>query len=710
MMPTQHPLRLFLFENGSLLSLTAQSGERTSCWQTSLVLEPSANCLTTIAPNEALPLEESFRRNTEQQPRTTPHTTPPCQFHHRVSRYCSNALLPPLRQVLTFRNTYHTHPILLKHQPTQTYLGACNLSTVSTNTMSRATPIQSVHWPDQFSIDWCHVHGNDGAVQICSMDGNAHLVLAPHRQLFQLHYPAAVVEPLPSSVSSQAEQPGGAADTTQAEGVAHGGIVQLVWTRQCPQELAKVLLVALETAARLIRTMSGEYMLLVEEEEEEEEEEEGKRRSESAARELEAVSVVTELLPTSTRVETRLSWDTAMVELGGIERIASESTLLCMSSDRLPLQRRVTVEWTPSATYWLREEEAETEEAEEGGSIVVVGCLLHATNTFLSCETKKKKKKTSSTAPWIHIYRAKDLGTHVTLSASTHVPDAEEARVIRHMLHCVSHCRLVTKNNNNNNSQKAREVAREAGKTKKKINSTGSTATIKETCTTPNVGTFTMYEDGRLRGVFTDRTLLRIDSDWMQCEVIRKDGIRVALLCANVASQIDAPYVRTLLEFGQWSNMTPLERNTHMQQEQDYTSRVVGEADRIRRFLYLENLENLERRQHEEQHATQATEKNEPQQCESDNPFLVPPVRTVLQQPILSENPSFWVAGSSADTEKTEAVLRGVSGGGDDSLLLNMLNNVSIVPGRAVMERYMQNALSNTAKFLEQEERDEQEI
>ena len=219
-----------------------------------------------------------------------------------------------------------------------------------------------------------------------------------------------------------------------------------------------------------------------------------------------------------------------------------------------------------------------------------------------------------------------------------------------------------------------------------------------------------MYEDGRLRGVFTDRTLLRIDSDWMQCEVIRKDGIRVALLCTNVASQIDAPYVRTLLEFGQWSNMTPLERNTHMQQEQDYTSRVVGEADRIRRFLYLENLENLERRQHEEQHATQATEKNEPQQCESDNPFLVPPVRTVLQQPILSENPSFWVAGSSADTEKTEAVLRGVSGGGDDSLLLNVLNNVSIVPGRAVMERYMQNALSNTAKFLEQEERDEQEI
>ena len=355
-----------------------------------------------------------------------------------------------------------------------------------------------------------------------------------------------------------------------------------------------------------------------------------------------------------------MSWDTAMMDLGGIDRIASESTLLCLSSDRLPLQQRVDVEWTPRATYWLYEEDA---------GAVTIGCLLHNSNTFMTCETTTTPTKTTtneSATAWVKIYRAKALGTHITVAASAHVPDVEEAHAVRHMLTCISHCRLTKKD-------RKQESKKKPSATAKRSVVPSFSNTVKETCTTKNVGTFTMYEDGRLRGLFADRTMVKIDGDWLTCEIIRKDGIRIEAVCDNISMPDDEQYVRALLEFGTWSNMNPVERQTQIQAEQEYTSRIAGEADRIRRFLHLNQMEQY----CNTRNSVAQVEQVLPSKETIENPYLVPPVRAVLQQPVLSENPSVWVAN-----------------GGDGQ---------SVTPGRDVMQRYIKDTIERNKKFLEKE-------
>ena len=670
--------RFFLFQSGSVLGVFAHT-ERHTSWKYSLVTERSAKCFSQVQPvfNDdavAAPtaqldeIEQTYRKNT--QPTPTPTPTRPCVAHHHLSQFSSNTLLQPLRQVITFRNTYFPHPTHVLHQPTQAYLGACQISTMTEATMSCPTCITSAHWPATFSSKWCDTYGNDGAVRVRSLDGQACFVLAPHRQLFQLHYPAAITSVGPvapvASVASEATKPDQRNDPNDhcINSIDHGGVVQLIWTRKCPQALKKVLLVAMETAAKVTRTTSGEYMLRGEDDDEQDHIE---ATTENTTEETNTkdVAILTELLPTSTPMKHKVSWDTAMVGLGGVDRIASESTLLCMSSDRLPLQQRVDVEWTPRATYWLYEEDT---------GAVIIGCLLHASNTFMTCETTTTPTKTTtneSATAWVKIYRAKALGTHITVAASAHVPNVEEAHAVRHMLTCISHCRLTKKDTKQESKQES----------KKEPNATAKSSvpsfsnTVKETCTTKNVGTFTMYEDGRLRGLFADRTMVKIEGDWLTCEIIRKDGIRIEAVCNNISMPDDEQYVRALLEFGTWSNMNPVERQTQIQMEQEYTSRVAGEADRIRRFLHLNQMEEYCNTRNGVERVVLPSKET------IDNPFLVPPVRAVLQPPVLSENPSVWVTN-----------------GGDDQSV-----EQEPIPGRDVMQRYIKDTIERNKKFLEKE-------
>jgi hypothetical protein len=202
-----------------------------------------------------------------------------------------------------------------------------------------------------------------------------------------------------------------------------------------------------------------------------------------------------------------------------------------------------------------------------------------------------------------------------------------------------------------------------------------SSSKVKETCKTENVGTFTMYEDGRLRGVFVDRTIVRIDCDWIKCELIRKDGIQVELICDNITSIADEQYVRALLEFGTWSKMTPSERYEKIEIEKEYTSRISSEADRIRRFLHLDKIE-----QYDVFGSNEEMSVGDGKSSIDSNPYLVPPVRSVLQQPVLSENPSIWITGD---------------GSGSSQISQN------VTPGRDVMERYIKDTIARNQNFLE---------
>jgi hypothetical protein len=659
---SNHPNRFFLFENGSVLG-TFTYQERPS-WKSSIIVEPSGHCFTSVKPihnitntelydqqqhketeqslqsEDDLLMEKEFKRNTRRLPKIEERL---CQSHHHLSQFCSNDFLSPVRQMLTFRNTYHTNPTHVLHQPTQAYLGACNILTMNAATMSFPTSLKNVHWPTQFSTKWCEVYGNDGAIKVKSIDGHCCLILAPHRQLFQLHYPAAVVErPMKSNAAEPDKVVVKDDSSNDDHGVDHGGVVQLVWTKKCPNELQKVLMVAYNTASKLIKTTTGKYMLVNDEEEKQQQEDMG--------------GALTELLPISTCVGERLSWDSATVDLGGVNQIASESTLLCTSFDRLPHQQRVSVEWTSGATYWFHEDEGTVQERDQNSFIV--GCLLHNSNTFMTCETTF-----NSSTKLVKIYRTNSLGKHIIVPASSHLPDLEEGKAVKHMLQCIAHCRLTRSQMKRGNLKHSMHK------------SSVSSSKVKETCKTENVGTFTMYEDGRLRGVFVDRTIVRIDCDWIKCELIRKDGIQVELICDNITSIADEQYVRALLEFGTWSKMTPSERYEKIEIEKEYTSRISSEADRIRRFLHLDKIE-----QYDVFGSNEEMSVGDGKSSIDSNPYLVPPVRSVLQQPVLSENPSIWITGD---------------GSGSSQISQN------VTPGRDVMERYIKDTIARNQNFLE---------
>lgn len=72
-------------------------------------------------------------------------------------------------------------------------------------------------------------------------------------------------------------------------------------------------------------------------------------------------------------------------------------------------------------------------------------------------------------------------------------------------------------------------------------------------------GLFTAYQDGRVRVVFLDRTLLEMDGARDSCRLILPDGSR-AVVAAHTPVGAEL-YVRAALEFAEWAFRTPAERS-----------------------------------------------------------------------------------------------------------------------------------------------------
>jgi len=713
------PHRLFLFHSGAILgTFTNDDHEGRAVWSKSLVVEPSGECFTAIVPSDTTTLTTEKSKDTSQRVQATllahrsNHSTPftdraqqPYQAHHRLSRFCSGNFRSQFHQAISFRNTYYPRPTLVRHQPTTKYFGACQISCMNSSTASYPAPVCVVHWPSVYTAELCEAM-HDGAIRVRSMDGRACLVLAPHRQLFQLHFPAAVDQTSTENDSKYREKEAAVAAADAAEpdtvfnahvnhvdpvdAVDHVGIVQLVWVRQCPKNLFKVLKIAQETASRLVQRKNGEYFL-IQDQKAEECVECVEEKQPSATVGLSSIT-----LPMTTTMENRVTWSTATDVLGGENNIGAESVVLCSSMRSLPQQRRVAVEWTSAATYWLHGGKIEDVDGIENGvddDQIVIGCLLHDTNTFITCTTMKRensgikdqereiekveKMPRAATKAWIKVYRANMLGEHVMMASTMHIPSAEESSAVKHMLDCVAHCRLTKLEKNKKDEMEQQHVAGVCGvqsgvKNEREV----LTALVRETSTVENVGTFTCYKDRRLRGIFEDRTIVRIDRHWSTVDIIRTDGKFVQCLVENPSSS-EKKYVRLLLEFGQWSEMSPLERHSRAVEEREYCQRVVTEADRIRRFLCMDK---MDRYTFQDDTCTKTIEVNETTQIQSrNNKLLVPEVckDSVLNMPILRENPSDWLPLSLADAVP--------------------------VPGRDIMERYIAKNLSATQNFLDRE-------
>lgn len=77
------------------------------------------------------------------------------------------------------------------------------------------------------------------------------------------------------------------------------------------------------------------------------------------------------------------------------------------------------------------------------------------------------------------------------------------------------------------------------------------------------LGTFTAYEDGRVRVCFDDRTLLNMDASRSNCSIILSTGKQISV-------RVDMPigvefYVESALDFSEWAYKTPAERGNTLQ-------------------------------------------------------------------------------------------------------------------------------------------------
>ncbi|KAG2448169.1 hypothetical protein HYH02_006754 [Chlamydomonas schloesseri] len=84
-----------------------------------------------------------------------------------------------------------------------------------------------------------------------------------------------------------------------------------------------------------------------------------------------------------------------------------------------------------------------------------------------------------------------------------------------------------------------------------------SDAVLEDSCV-PGTGRFTAFEDGRVRAVFENRTLLTLSSGHSHCRLVLPDGQAVVVGVANPVGV--EGYVEAVLDFARWAFKSPAER------------------------------------------------------------------------------------------------------------------------------------------------------
>lgn len=72
--------------------------------------------------------------------------------------------------------------------------------------------------------------------------------------------------------------------------------------------------------------------------------------------------------------------------------------------------------------------------------------------------------------------------------------------------------------------------------------------------TVPGVGSFTAYEDGRIRAQFEDRTIMHVNASHSHCKAILPDGKSCMVACSNPVGM--EQYVTAVFDFARWAFKT----------------------------------------------------------------------------------------------------------------------------------------------------------
>eukprot|EP00946_MAST-07B_sp_MAST-7B-sp1_P005407 g5407.t1 len=638
-------LRMFLMDDSTAVGVFTRPAERTgedqpALWERTIVVEPSGKCFSVCDAQSNAP-EGSVRDiSSGMEALESP------SICHHLTEFCASGLLPSVSQLLAFRNTYAPDPVLVWHAPTGSFLGV----TVSGSTSTTTSPLSSVispapaHvlWPDTITSTWCDAiatSGQDnGAVRIRSVDGMAEFVLAEHGQMCRVTFPVATFpERGDSHIAITANK-------------QYASVTQLIWVPQCPDVFAHPLALAQELTSHLVNETSSEV---------------GHMNADGNNTEGTG-SFVEGFLPKPPTLNDSdsPSWSAAIdIDQTGGSGLATESALLCIPiqngdptaigsprNHQLPplskvqnkggRVRRVTVEWAPQEMYW---------NSRDGNT---AGCFLlrHAEgnctapglddnrfHTFMSC----------TSAGYIRTYRlnpvpastsnanAPKASTVICVNTSdAHVPDIRERHAVRHMLAHLAHVATARQ------SSRSDPLSEEYDGTSKPANaplpsslslSSRLDAVLNTECGTsaktqpsldsivveqteiPGIGRFCCYRDGRIRCVYENHTIVRIDGatkralcgsehlgpryqgecwDWSDAtaEVVHPEGTCKTVLCGNPVGKGIAYYVSTAVEFGIWAMASPEQRTANASKKQNYYNKIYGEANRIHRFLTEERI------------------------------------------------------------------------------------------------------------------------
>ncbi|KAF0689263.1 Aste57867_19275 [Aphanomyces stellatus] len=101
---------------------------------------------------------------------------------------------------------------------------------------------------------------------------------------------------------------------------------------------------------------------------------------------------------------------------------------------------------------------------------------------------------------------------------------------------------------------------------------------------TTEIGRFRAFGDGRVRVVFTDRTIAAIDTDAKFCTLFLATGEVVTTTCIHPSPELDR-YIHAGLTFRQWAFRTPAERADYVSQVRRQQDTVEAELRRNMRCL-----------------------------------------------------------------------------------------------------------------------------
>ena len=609
-------LRMFLLSDDTVMGVFVWSDGKTDqrpIWKRTIIIEPSGVGFSVcdgaaaekplVEPGKECTAEISFL--SEEDPvdsRRTPG------IRHHITEFCASSLLPSVRQLIRFRNTYSSKPVLIWHATTKSYLGISAMLqssprpisvSKSLNFSTSTVPTKGVvHWPSSINSKWCEISTSEddyGAARISSVDGLAEFVLAQHAQMCRITFPVATV------TTRDLHQKGIAGEMHQ-----HAMITQLVWVHQCPESFS----IPLELAQQLLskKASSNDNATTSE----------GNMNSKMATLPKALLSNDS----ASNEYKTP-NWSCAAeIDATCGSGISAESAVLCLHSGgedllgaspnhHIPpiskssqlggISRFVSVEWTPKETYWNSYDGALSGALLSHSSVNDVDALGHSKgpkHTFMTC----------SSAGYVRTFRnmtsSEKSGSRVVVVSlcDAHVPDPRERHAVKHMQAHLFHMKTALLSIQDRELPLTSFSAPQVDSTRDEDDGLCPGNFVREEANVAGIGQFICYRDGKIRCSYEDRTIVRLShgehdstapSGWnwssATAEILRPDGICLTTLCKSVDENY-LFYVRTAVEFGEWAMSTEEDRITKVEKEKDYYNRILNESNRIRRFLKAECL------------------------------------------------------------------------------------------------------------------------